>query len=69
MTSFFRYLQEFRTSPEGQAFMPQGIRAQSAEAGRRWRTFSDEDKKPYITASRVETAAYMEKKRQQKAES
>ncbi|KAH7926556.1 hypothetical protein BV22DRAFT_1194237 [Leucogyrophana mollusca] len=58
LTSFLRFVQEFRQSPDAAAIrsIGSGNRADcatariAAEAGKRWRALSDADKAPYVQA-------------------
>jgi len=61
MSSFLRYMVDFRTSPAGQAIKAEGgmvVRNWSKAAGANWAKFSDAEKFPYVEIARKDKEAW-----------
>jgi hypothetical protein len=66
LPSFFRFIADFRTSPDAQAILNDkqhgGNTHLSKVAGKKWMEMSDAEKAPYLEGTRKDTAAWLARK-------
>ncbi|KIM80125.1 hypothetical protein PILCRDRAFT_822639 [Piloderma croceum F 1598] len=67
-TSFLRYLEDFRTTPDGQALFASSkgarswITSSAVTAGQQWKAMTEAQKAPYVEAAHKDFAAWKAKK-------